>query len=313
MVDPREFRNQHRIDEPPPYASQLPLPDAELSGHVAPGNMLYERWRDEYRRWYVEDNHAVDDSTYFKHSATVLRGGDHRVIVDTDELGRRLTLEDSRWLRFDPSRVGGHGMGDNPDGSDPPDWIVPGSHTDVPEGWTRSYYPLERRWAPLNASDLTLSQMAGKGSRLRANRFLRGEDGLVDPSKGVVQGWKACFGAYGPTDNLLAVAVLGRPRARSLDNGDLLELYRLAAHPIAPSNTNSKLIGRVGGWARNMEYDRLLTYANLDEQEGTCYRAAGLELVSTSEADPDGWKARGDDRQSTEPDTWTRGRFERAL
>ena len=313
MVDPRDFRTQERIDAPPPYASQLPLPDAELSGHVAPSNMLYERWRDEYRQWYVEDNIAVGDSDTYQYRATVLHDGPHRIIVDSDELGRRLALDDSRWMSSDPSRVGGHGMGDNPDGSDPPDWIVPGSREGVPEGWTRSYYPLERRWAPRNAKGLRIEQMAGQGSRLRANRFLRGEDGLVDPSKGVVQGWKACFGAYGPTGDLLAVAVLGRPRARSLDNGDAVELYRLAAHPIAPSNTNSKLIGRGGGGARSMNYDRLLTYANLDEQEGTCYRAAGLELVSTSEADPDGWKSQGDDRQSTEPDTWTRGRFERAL
>ena len=274
--------------------------------------MLYERWDDEYRQWYVKDHYDVSDSDQYEHVATVLSSGDHRVVVDRDELGRRLALEDSRWSTTDPSRLGGHGLGANPDGSEPPDWIVPGTQG-VPAGFTRSYYPLERRWAPRNAKGLTLVQMSGKGSRLRANRFLRGEDGLVDPSQGVVQGWKACFGAYGPTDDLLAVAVVGRPRARSLDNGEALELYRLAAHPIAPSNTNSKLIGRVGGWARNQGYDRFLTYANLDEQDGTCYEAAGLELVSTSQADPNGWTDRGDDRQSTEAHQWTRGRFERAL
>lgn len=313
MDDPRRFRTTNRIDAPPPYASQLPLPDESVSGHLGVGNTLYERWSDEYRQWQVEALYAAHDSEAYENTACVLRDTEHRAVVDADELGQRLALDRSRWSSSDPSRVGGHGMGANPDGSDPPDWIVPGSHEDTPAGWSRSYYPLERRYAPRNASGLTIEQMAGKGSRLRANRFLRGEDGLVDPSKGVVQGWKACFGAYGPTDNLVAISVLGRPRARSLDDGDALEVYRLAAHPIAPSNTNSKLIGRVASWAREMNYDQLLTYANLDKQEGTCYSAAGLELTETSTANPDGWKDRGDDRQSTEASPWTRGRFELAL
>jgi len=295
-------RSESRIDDPPEEAYDLPEPDGVGS---VPGR-VFERWENEYRVWRKEELWFPPEDGDYENAAVILYSGPHRMIVDADELGARLSAEDSRWLAKPPHLLGGRGLGPNPNGS----W--PLEHVDI-EQFKRSYAPIEQRIAPRNARDLELEKFGGRGSRTRANKFLSGDDGLVDPSKGEVQGWKACFTARGPTGDLLGLCIVGRPRARVLDNGEALEVYRLAAHPIAPSNTNSALIGKARRWARNDGYDRLLTYANLDEQEGTCYDASGLTLEETTEADPKGWKRHGDDRKETEPEPWTRGRFEVAL
>lgn len=255
------------------------------------GRSIYERWADDFRIWSIEEAIRTDDDQLGPW-AVILVGGPHRMCVNETDLLRRLRAGDSRWHDKNPYFVGGRGL----DGD-----------------FQRQYRPIERRIAPRTASELEVEQLAGRGSRIRANAFLEGEDGLVDPSKGPVQGWKACLSARGPTDDLIAVCVLGRPRARSLDDGDVLEVYRLAAHPIRPQNTNSHLLGHARSWASEHGYDRLVSYANLDEQSGTSYEAAGFELTDTTTADPVGWKDHGDDRQATGDEPWTRGRYEIAL
>lgn len=308
----KRARTFSRVDEPEPWAERLEAPATEPGG-VKDGSTIFERWIDQFRPWYVEDVYpalgTLDDNDY-ETGAAVLKSGSHRVLTGTAALGRRLSATDSRWTTRNPWFVGTRGLGANADGSQPVEWIDPRSHPDVPTRFLRSYTPIDRRWAPRDAGDLRCKQLSGRGSRTQANAFLDGEDGLVDPSQGTVQGWKACFGAYGPNESLLAIAIVGRPRARVLDQqGDVIELYRLAAHPIAPSNTNSWLIGRVRNWATNEGYDQLISYANLDVQEGTCYEAAGFELDDVTIADHDGWQYQGDDRSKTNRSDWQRGRY----
>lgn len=314
MSDYRSYRTWSRVDTPPACTDTLPEPDASVgTASLRRGTFVTERWADEYREWRVEAVVATPESDEYDNFAAILKSGDHRMIADADDLGRRVAAPDSRWMGHNPYRRGKDGLGPYPDGTFPRNGVVASVYDTVPAGWTRSYSPLDRRFAPTDARDYDVRQLSGRGSRIRANKFLSGEDGLVDPSKGEVPGWKACFGAFGPKDTLAAIAVVGRPHARPIDNGDAIELYRLAAHPIAASGTNSHLIGAVRSWSERQGYDRLLTYANLDKQDGTCYAAAGLELEDVTEADPEGWKDHDEDRKKTEPEPWTRGRFEVAL
>ncbi|WP_394349467.1 XF1762 family protein [Halorubrum halophilum] len=89
------------------------------------------------------------------------------------------------------------------------------------------------------------------------------------------------------------MAVLGRPSGRHNADGQTLELYRFAAHPNRPANTGSWLLSRCCRWATLEGYDRLLTYAGVqNDNEGTMYRAAGFTHIDTTTADLREWQSR---------------------
>lgn len=99
-------------------------------------------------------------------------------------------------------------------------------------------------------------------------------------------GWKFGIGvAAGET--LVGVAMVGRPVARSFDNGLTLEVNRTCTdgHP----NANSMLYGAAWRAAKALGYRRLITYTQAAES-GASLRAAGFTVVAELPPRP-GWTA----------------------
>lgn len=76
------------------------------------------------------------------------------------------------------------------------------------------------------------------------------------------------------TNEVYAVATVGRPVARGLDTGRALEVTRLCAREHAPKNTVSMLLGAIRRAAQALGYVSLYTYT-LAEEHGASLKAAG--------------------------------------
>ena len=75
------------------------------------------------------------------------------------------------------------------------------------------------------------------------------------------------------------VAICGRPVARRLDNGQTIEVVRLATD--GKPNVCSMLYGACARVAREMGYDRIITYT-LDSEPGISLRASGWKMDGTT-------------------------------
>ncbi|NKZ00975.1 XF1762 family protein [Nocardiopsis alborubida] len=91
------------------------------------------------------------------------------------------------------------------------------------------------------------------------------------------RGHKFSLGLVGDDGVLVAVAVVGRPVARELDDGRTLEVTRLASD--GSPNACSKLYAASWRAARALAYRRLVTYTRGDES-GVSLSAAGWRLVA---------------------------------
>jgi hypothetical protein len=100
-------------------------------------------------------------------------------------------------------------------------------------------------------------------------------------------GAKFCVGAADENGVLRGVAIVGRPVARHYDDGDTLEVCRVATD--GARNANSILYGACKRAAFALGYRRLVTYTQADEG-GASLRASGYRLVGERPARP-GWNA----------------------
>jgi len=140
-------------------------------------------------------------------------------------------------------------------------------------------------WTP--PSSLKQFEFARLRDKAEVRRFL--EHPLVDHPRGHQAIWKAAFGARYRGD-LVAVAVLGIPNPPSRYDGQTIVIDRYAAHPNRPPNTGTWLLSRVREWAELEGYCWLAAKAGIGGNEGTVYRALGMEqLGSTEIADGSGY------------------------
>ncbi|WP_433860214.1 XF1762 family protein [Streptomyces kronopolitis] len=93
---------------------------------------------------------------------------------------------------------------------------------------------------------------------------------------------------------LRAVAMVGRPVARMLDNGQTLEVTRTATDGTA--NANSLLYGAAWRAARALGYTRLITYTQAGES-GASLRGAGWRVLA-QRPPRRGWDCRSRPRTS---------------
>ncbi len=101
------------------------------------------------------------------------------------------------------------------------------------------------------------------------------------------QGGKFAIG-WATGDEIAAVAIVGRPVARHLDDGWTLEVTRVASNG-AP-NACSALYAACWRAARAMGYRRMVTYT-LTSEPGTSLRAAGWRVVG--EVKGRDWSSKG--------------------
>lgn len=100
-----------------------------------------------------------------------------------------------------------------------------------------------------------------------------------------VPGCKFCIGAADDQGVLRAVAIVGRPVARNYDDGQTLEVNRVASD--GAHNANSMLYGACARAAFALGYSRLITYTQADES-GSSLRAANWKLIASRPANQ-GW------------------------
>ncbi|MFG3137097.1 XF1762 family protein [Streptomyces sp. NPDC048211] len=103
-----------------------------------------------------------------------------------------------------------------------------------------------------------------------------------------------CVGAADEAGVLRAVAMVGRPVARMLDNGQTLEVTRTATDGTV--NANSHLYGAAWRAAKALGYTRLVTYTQ-DGESGASLRGAGWRIIA-QRASRQGWNCRSRPRES---------------
>ena len=107
------------------------------------------------------------------------------------------------------------------------------------------------------------------------------------------QGGKFAIGAIYDNE-LIGVAVVGRPVSATLDDGLTAEVTRVCVVDHAPKNSCSFLYGRCWRIWQQMGGKRMVTYT-LQEESGSSLRGAGWKIVG--EVKPhDRWSARGGNR-----------------
>ena len=92
-----------------------------------------------------------------------------------------------------------------------------------------------------------------------------------------VPGAKFCVGAADEAGVLRAVAIAGRPVARAFDDGQTIEVNRVASD--GTRNANSMLYGACSRAAYALGYTRVITYTQADES-GASLRAAGWRCIA---------------------------------
>jgi hypothetical protein len=99
--------------------------------------------------------------------------------------------------------------------------------------------------------------------------------------------------AIGASDgeNLLGVAIVGRPVARLLNDSFTAEVTRCCVHPKAPKNVGSFLYGRAWRAWQALGGRRLVTYT-LKHESGASLRGAGWRLIGEAKARSQGWDNR---------------------
>lgn len=102
-----------------------------------------------------------------------------------------------------------------------------------------------------------------------------------------VPGAKFWMGAADEGGVLRAVAIVGRPVARMFDDGQTLEVNRVASD--GTRNAGSLLYGACARAAFALGYTRLITYTRSDES-GSSLRAAGWRVIAEMPARA-GWTA----------------------
>jgi len=93
-----------------------------------------------------------------------------------------------------------------------------------------------------------------------------------------VVGHKFSLGAA-VDDQVVGVAIIGRPLSRMLDNGATLEVLRIATN--GHRNACSWLLARAWRAAQALGYKRVVTYT-LPEESGASLRGAGWNCVGQS-------------------------------
>jgi len=87
-------------------------------------------------------------------------------------------------------------------------------------------------------------------------------------------------------ENIIGVAIVGRPVSRALDNGFNVEINRVCILP-GYKNANSLFYARIKKICQLMGYQKIITYTILDEESGSSLRAINARVdIITKSYDP---------------------------
>ena len=107
----------------------------------------------------------------------------------------------------------------------------------------------------------------------------------------IVQGCKFCIAAIDNDNNILGIAIVGRPVSRRLDDGFTGEIVRTCTEGF--KNVNSFLYGACARIWKEMGGTKILTYT-LETETGISLKAAGYIHTGTTQsfAKGKGWTTR---------------------
>ncbi|MBA0086143.1 MAG: hypothetical protein HRJ53_14240 [Acidobacteria bacterium Pan2503] len=130
-------------------------------------------------------------------------------------------------------------------------------------------------------------------THLQANEFVRTHHRHHRPTVGCI----LCIGLADDDEELIGVAIMGRPVSRVLDDGTTIEITRLCTD--GSKNACSKLYGTCRRIAKELGYQRCLTYT-LPSEGGASLRAAGFHF--NGEAGGGQWNCPSRPRQLMDDD-----------
>jgi hypothetical protein len=156
---------------------------------------------------------------------------------------------------------------------------VPGQHPNHPESNSSD------RAARGNVKDMALEAIP---ITLReAKEFV---DNFHRHNKSPLSGLFAVAASDG--ENLVGVAIVGRPVARLFDNGSTAEVTRCCVLDSAPKNTCSFLYARCWQAAKALGWTKLITYT-LQDESGSSLRGVGWKCVAELKPNnPKAWQTR---------------------
>ena len=96
-------------------------------------------------------------------------------------------------------------------------------------------------------------------------------------------------------DELIGVAIVGRPIARLLDTGDNLEILRVCIKPGAQKGANSKLYARCRRIGQLMGFKKIITYT-LETESQSSLKAVGARIDGKTK--PQEWSRKSRKRES---------------
>tara|TARA_A100000172_G_scaffold20865_1_gene11883 strand:- start:40 stop:495 length:456 start_codon:yes stop_codon:yes gene_type:complete len=130
-------------------------------------------------------------------------------------------------------------------------------------------------------------------------------------SKTVV-GCKFCIAAVDDDDNILGVAIVGRPVARKLDDGYVGEIVRTCTE--GGKNVNSFLYGACARIWKEMGGSKILTYT-LETESGISLKAAGYKHQGTTQSfsPGKGWTTRKNREWQSKVHSLQKYRWEKIL
>jgi len=113
----------------------------------------------------------------------------------------------------------------------------------------------------------------------------------------VVVGCRYCLAAL-HEDEIVGVAVVGRPLSRRLDDELTAEITRVCVKDNAPKNTNSFLYGRCWRVWQQMGGKRMITYT-LQEESGSSLKAVNWKIIGETGGweQNKGWTTRESNKQ----------------
>lgn len=189
-----------------------------------------------------------------------------------------------------------------------------GPRRDVAEWFRQHGVTCRQTYADLDCLHVDPGLELGPVELKEAKAFVRahhahvGEDGEQHPPCG----WRWGHGVRNGGD-LVAVAMVGRPVARLLDDGTRVEVNRVCVRRDVPAaltwNACSMLYGAAAREAKRRRFETVLTYT-LEDEAGTTLRAAGYVPVATTRGGPWGRKDRP---RAVNAPTCRKVRWERSL
>ena len=94
-------------------------------------------------------------------------------------------------------------------------------------------------------------------------------------------GHRFSIGALDEDDNIVGVAIIGRPVARMLDDGLTVEVNRVCTNEDSPKNVCSFLYARAWRIWQQMGGERMITYT-LQSEPGSSLKGAGWKVMATT-------------------------------